>query len=98
MIECPGKKDPVKIRLSLVTVGGVPISGVSGEVLNPIYQQLARRSPGVLMITHANGASGYIPHDDAFGEGGYEPTTSRLQPGCAERAVVNGIVELIDRK
>jgi hypothetical protein len=88
----------VKIRLSLLTVGGVAISGVSGEVLNPIYQQLQRRSPGVVMITHANGASGYIPHDDAFGEGGYEPTTSRLQPGCAERAVVNGIVELMGRK
>jgi hypothetical protein len=98
VIECPGKTAPVKIRLSLVTVGGVPIAGVSGEVLNPIYQQLARRSPGVVMITHANGASGYIPHDDAFGEGGYEPTTSRLQPGCAERAVVNGIVELMGRK
>ncbi len=98
VIDCPGKTAPVKIRLSLVTVGGVPIAGVSGEVLNPIYQQLQRRSPGVVMITHANGASGYIPHDDAFGEGGYEPTTSRLQPGCAERAVVDGIVELMGRK
>jgi hypothetical protein len=98
VITCDGKTAPVNIRLSLLAVGDIPIAGVSGEVLNPIYQRLIGQAPGALMITHANGASGYIPHDAAFPQGGYEPTTSRLQPGCAEAAVVNGIVELIGRK
>jgi neutral ceramidase len=88
----------VNIRLSLLTVGAVPLAGVSGEVLNPIYQSLVKRAPGVVMITHANGSSGYIPDDATFAQLGYEVNTSRLKPDCAEGAIVNGIVELIGRK
>lgn len=98
VIECPGKTAPVKIRLSLVMLGEVPLAGVSGEVLNPVYQRLRGQAPGAVMITHANGSSGYIPDDATFPQGGYEPTTSRLQPGCAEGAIVNGFVESIGRK
>jgi neutral ceramidase len=98
VITCPGKTAPVNIRLSVVNVGPVALAGVSGEVLNPIFQHLLKRAPNAVMITHANGSSGYIPHDAVFPELGYEVTTSRLQPGCAEQAIVNGIVELIGRK
>jgi hypothetical protein len=98
VVTCPGKTAPVNIRLSVVMLGDIPLAGVSGEVLNPIYQGLRKQSPGAIMITHANGSSGYIPHDAAFPELGYEVTTSRLQQGCAEGAIVNGIVELIGRK
>jgi hypothetical protein len=98
VVTCPGKTAPVNIRLSVITLGDISLSGVSGEVLNPIYQLLRKQSPGAMMITHANGSSGYIPHDAAFPELGYEVTTSRLQQGCAEGAIVNGIVELIGRK
>jgi neutral ceramidase len=98
VVTCPGKAAPVNIRLSLVMLGDIPLAGVSGEVLNPIYQGLRKRSPETVMITHANGSSGYIPHDAVFPELGYEVTTSRLQQGCAEGAIVNGTVELIGRK
>jgi neutral ceramidase len=97
VVTCPGKTNPVDIRLSLVRLGDVPLAGVSGEVLNPIYQRLVKESPAVVMITHANGSSGYIPHDTAFPDVGYEVNTSRLKPGCAESAIVNGFLELIGR-
>ena len=56
-----------------------------------------RRSAGVraIMITHANGSSGYIPDDAGFEQIGYEVTTSHLKPGCAENAIVNGLVQLM---
>lgn len=98
VLTCPGKTAPVNIRLSLLTVGPVPLAGVSGEVLNPIYQGLLKRAPGVVMITHANGSSGYIPDDAAFPQLGYEVNTSRLKPDCAESGIQNGIVELLGRK
>jgi hypothetical protein len=98
VITCPGKTAPVNIRLSMVRIGEVPLAGVSGEVLTPIYQRLLKQAPGAVMITHANGSSGYIPDDATFPLGGYEPTTSRLQPGCAESAIVSGLMELMGRK
>jgi hypothetical protein len=54
------------------------VAGVSGELYTMIYQRLKRESPfnHMLMVTHANGSSGYIPSDDAFDQIGYEVTTS----------------------
>src|SRR4051794_19267582 len=91
---------PVGIRLGLLTIGDVVLAGVSGEVLNPIYQHLRKQSPvaRTVMITHANGSSGYIPDDAGFEQIGYEVTTSRLKPGCAENAIVDGVVELMRGK
>jgi hypothetical protein len=88
--------DPVNIRLSLLTINDVWVSGVSGEVLTMIYQHLMKETPNThtIMVTHANGSSGYIPNDAAFDQVSYEVTTSRLKPGCAEDTIVNGILEL----
>ncbi len=50
-----------------------------------------------VMLTHANGSSGYIPDDAAFEQISYEITTSRLKPGCAESAIVNGFLKLMEQ-
>lgn len=89
--------DPVSIRLSLLRVGDVALAGVSGEVLTGIHQRLRKVSPlpYTIMVTHANGSSGYIPDDASFDPPGYEGITSRLKPGCAENAIVQGLLELM---
>jgi len=89
--------DPVKIRLTLLTINDVALAGVSGEVFTVIAQRLGRESrlKPTIMVTHTNGSSGYIPSDDAFEPVSYEVTASRLKPGCAENAIVNGFLELI---
>ncbi len=91
--------EPVEIRLSVLTLGEIALAGVSREVLTPIYLHLKRQSPvrQTIMVTHANGSSGYIPNDAAFDQISYEITTSRLKPGCAENAIVNGLVGLMGR-
>jgi neutral ceramidase len=88
--------DPVAIRLTLLTINDAAIAGVSGEVFTAIAQRLAREMPlaRTIMVTHTNGSSGYIPSDAAFDPVGYEVTASRLKPGCAEGAIVNGFLEL----
>jgi hypothetical protein len=92
--------DPVDIRLGLVTINDVVLAGVSGEVFTLIGQRLQRESPSrrVVMVTHTNGSSGYIPNDAAFEPVSYEVTASRLKPGCAEGAIVNGFLQLIERR
>ncbi len=115
VVTCPGRKvedgprprreykfqdaDPVDIRLSLLMINDIALTGVSGEVLTPIYLHLKRESPfsRTIMLTHANGASGYIPDDAGFDQIGYEVTTSHLKPGCAENAIVNGLVDMMSR-
>lgn len=89
--------DPVEIRLSVLRIGDIALAGVSGEVLTRIGMRLKKESPlrATLMITHANGSSGYIPDEESFQRTSYEITTSRLRPGCAEQAIVNGLVEMI---
>ncbi|HTP35425.1 MAG TPA: neutral/alkaline non-lysosomal ceramidase N-terminal domain-containing protein [Candidatus Acidoferrales bacterium] len=89
--------DPVNIRLGLVTINDVALAGVSGEVFTLIAQRLKRETPvyKTVMVTHTNGSSGYIPNDAAFEPVSYEVTASRLKPGCAEGAIVNGFLELM---
>ena len=92
--------NPVEIRLGLLRVGDVMIGAVNAEVFNPIAQRLKRQAPykATIMATLTNGSarSGYIPDDASFGKQTFEVLSSRLQPGCAESGIVNGIMALID--
>jgi neutral/alkaline ceramidase-like enzyme len=90
--------DPVSIRLSLLMLNNLALAGVSGEVLTPIYEHLLAEAPSnpTIMVTHANGSSGYIPNDDAYGQTSYEITTTHLKPGCAENAIVNGFLDMME--
>ena len=89
--------DPVSIRLSLLMINDIALAGVSGEVMTMIHEHLKKKSTSsrTVMVTHANGASGYIPDDAAFDQVSYEITTSRLKPGCAENAIVDGFLSLM---
>jgi hypothetical protein len=91
---------PVDIRLGLLRVGDVMIGAVNAEVFNPIARRLKRESPfkATMMTTLTNGSarSGYIPDDESYGKYTFEVLSSRLKPGCAEAAIVKGILGLID--
>jgi neutral ceramidase len=91
---------PVEIRLGLLRLGEVMIGAVNAEVFSPIAQRLKQESPykATMMATLTNGSarSGYIPDDESFGKYTFEVLSSRLKPGCAESAIVDGILGLID--
>ena len=91
---------PVDVRLGLLAVGDVMIGAVNAEVFNPIARRLKRESPykATMMATLTNGSarSGYIPDDASYAKYTFEVLSSRVKPGCAEAAIVNGILELID--
>lgn len=116
VINCPGRKvasgphpngefkfedaDPVDIRLSLLMLNNIAVTGVSGEVLTPIFLRLEKESPfrHTIMVTHANGLSGYIPNDAAYNQVSYEVRTTHLKPGCAETGIVNGLVDMMNQR
>jgi neutral ceramidase len=91
--------DPVAIRLGTLRIGSVELTSVDAEIYTSIAQRLKRQSPmaNTFMVTLANGAanSGYIPNDTAFGAYTFQVLGSKLKPGCAETAIVNGLLDLI---
>jgi neutral ceramidase len=91
--------EPVNIRLGVIRIANIALTSVGAEVYSPIAQRLKRESPmaNTFMVTLANGAanSGYIPNDAAFGALTFQVLGSRLKPGCAETAIVNGLLDLI---
>lgn len=91
--------DPVTLRLSVLRIGDTVIGGVDAEVFNLIGQRFKRESPykHTMMATLTNGMadSGYIPNDAAFGFNTFEVVSSRLKPGCAESAIVDGLLGLV---
>jgi neutral ceramidase len=93
--------DPIPIRLSLLKLGTIVIGGVNAEVFNPIATRLKRESPfkRTMMATLTNGIArtGYIPHDAAYAQYTFEVISSNLKPGCAESAIVNGLLDLMQQ-
>lgn len=92
--------DPVNIKLSLLRIGDIALCGVNAEVYNIIGQRLKNESPlsKTILATITNGAanSGYVPSDDAFQRYTFQVLGSRLQPNCAERSIINGLLDLIE--
>ena len=89
--------DPVNLRLGLLMINDIALASVSGEVLTMIHEHLKKESPfrHTILVTHANGLSGYIPDDAAYDQVSYEITTTHLKRGCAENAIVDGLVGMM---
>lgn len=92
---------PVEIKLGLLMIDDIAIGTVNAEVYNLIAQRLKAESPyaKTIMATLTNGManSGYIPDDASFGHNTFEVLSSRLQPGCAETGIVDGILGMMPR-
>jgi hypothetical protein len=91
--------DPVNIRLGVMRIGNVALATVDAEIYSIIAQRFKGQSPlaNTFVVTLANGManSGYIPNDAAFGAFTFQVLSSRLNPGCAESAIVNGWLDLL---
>ena len=91
--------DPVNIRLGVMRIGNVALATVDAEIYSIIARRFKEQSPmaNTFVVTLANGVanSGYIPNDAAFGAFTFQVLSSRLKPGCAETAIVNGWLDLL---
>lgn len=102
-LELPGKprgsleikKDtpPSSLCISAARVGDIAFVGLGAEVLTEIGMSIKAASPykHTFVITHCNGASGYIAPEHLYFEGGYEITSSPFSPKAAEIAVKQAV-------
>jgi predicted pyridoxine 5'-phosphate oxidase superfamily flavin-nucleotide-binding protein len=90
-------KPAVTIPLSVIRINDIVLAGVGGDVGTDIGRAFKAQSPypQSTMITMVGDAIGYILTDGSYSTPGHGVAGSPLKSGCAERAVVNGLVQLL---
>ena len=98
ILRLPAKKrgKSAEFSLSVGRAGDVAFVGLGGEVFNEIGREIKAASPFPLtvVITHCNGAAGYLPTAPSYPYGGYEVETSAFGPAAA-REVVRAAVTML---
>jgi neutral ceramidase len=91
--------DPVEIRLGVLMVGDVAIAQVNAIPYAAVGLRLKNESPyaRTMLTSRANGMSraGYVPDDASYAHQIFSVLNSPVKPGCAESAIVNGILGLL---
>jgi len=86
-------KAPEEFNLTVGRVGGAAFVGLGGEVFNEIGKAIKAASPfaPTFVITHCNGAAGYLPTRPSYSEGGYEVQSSSFGPAAAELVIAEAV-------
>jgi hypothetical protein len=79
-------------------LGRLAFLGLGGEVFTEIGMAIKAGSPcpHTFVITHCNGAAGYLAPKEAHLQGGYEPTSSPFAPQAADIVIRESIRILQD--
>ncbi|MBM4018805.1 MAG: hypothetical protein FJ288_10830 [Planctomycetes bacterium] len=89
---------PVEFNVTAGRVGETAFVGLGGEVFNDIGRAVKAASPfpHTFIITHCNGAAGYLPTRESYPAGGYEVQSSPFAPAAAEKVVHEVLLMLRD--
>ena len=102
-LELPGKPrnedtiekghPPTPLNITAARVGDIAFVGIGGEVLTEIGMAIKAASPykHTFVITHCNGAAGYLPPEHLYIEGGYEIKSSPFAPQAADMVVKQAV-------
>jgi hypothetical protein len=88
----------VPVNITVARVGDVAFIGFNVEMLTEIGMKIKAASPykHTFVITHCNGASGYLPPLELYKEGGYEIQSTRFETGSAELVIKEAVKMLHD--
>ncbi len=90
--------DPASFNITAARIGDVAFIGLGGEVLTEIGLAIKAGSPckHTFVITHCNGAAGYLVPKELHVQDGYEVRTSRFAPQAADIVVREALRMLHD--
>lgn len=93
--EVSAKKDspPAELNITAARVGDTAFVGIGCEVLTEIGMAIKADSPykHTFVITHCNGAAGYLVPENLHTEGGYEVRSSPFAPKAADMVVKEAV-------
>jgi neutral ceramidase len=74
-------------NIYVARLGDMAFVGLGGEVFNDLGKWIKSNSPfrTTFVLTHCNGAAGYIPTRASYPAGGYEVDSSQFAAGCGEK-------------
>ena len=82
---------PVELGVECLdwAIGDTAFVGLGGEVFNEFGKAIKAASPfrTTFVMTHCNGAAGYMPTRPSYEEGGYEVQSSAFAPGAGQQMV-----------
>ena len=94
------KKAPIyqRVVLTVLGLGDIAFVGIGGEPFGEyaIATRAAAKDKTVLCSCCTNGYQGYLPHDRAFAEGGYEVNNTFFTPGL-EQQCITPITEMLNK-
>ena len=99
LLEALEQEGPATLaEIQAVRIGDAYLVGIPGEPFVEIGLEIKRRSglPHVFVAGLANGSMGYIPTEDTYAKGGYEPAAAKVAPG-ADARIVNTALSLLER-
>jgi len=82
----PSASPTLPFTITVGCIGDLAFVGLGGEVFNEIGKAIKSASPfrQTFILTHCNGAAGYVPTRACYPEGGYEVQSSPFAPGADE--------------
>ena len=93
--EVGAKKDyqPTALNITAARVADIAFVGIGCEVLTEIGMAIKAASPckHTFVITHCNGAAGYLAPEHLYIEGGYEIRSSPFAPEAAALVVKEAV-------
>jgi hypothetical protein len=112
VVECPRKEltpeqaaryttppsNIVKIKLDLLLINEIALTGVSGEIETPIYMHLLEKTPlkNTIMITHTPEGVGYVCADANYDRATHQVRATPVIRGYAENGIVDNLVNMIN--
>jgi hypothetical protein len=93
-------RPPVDIPLNVIQINDIVLAGVGADVASAIGTAFKAASPlpHSTVVTMTAGSVGYVLSDASYARPGHGLMGSPLQPHCAERAITDGLVRLINAK
>jgi hypothetical protein len=87
-------------NITVARLGDLAFVGLGGEVFNELGRAIKSSSPfkTTFVMTHCNGAAGYVPTRPSYDEGGYEVQSSPFAPGAGEQLVEEAVRMLRELK
>ena len=87
--QAPDASRPAIFNVTIGCLGDTAFVGLGGEVFNEFGKAIKSASPfrTTFVMTHCNGAAGYVPTRPTYEEGGYEVQSSPFAPGAGEQLV-----------
>jgi neutral ceramidase len=96
--DSPVKENTIPVNITVARIGDAAFVGFNVEMITEIGMKIKAASPfsHTFIITHCNGYSGYLPPIELYKEGGYEVTSTRFEPGSAEKVIREALKMLND--